>query len=233
MDVSMANRWYGGPWYRQKEDGVHPRMDPASPESAFAVDRIRDQLAREIEPETRALDLGCGAGRLTFAMEKMGALATGVDCVGSLLEYARSLARQWNSRCTFVQADIHDLPFPPGSFELALLAMNIVECSYAEFARLVDQLARILVPGGKFCVEMRDSLPDAVDRNRVPDGYEPLTGICRSTNQAPGHDPVPVETFFWTPGFAAHVAERRFASLRRERTPAGSFWLVFGNGDPR
>jgi ribosomal protein L11 methylase PrmA len=49
--------------------GVHPTTDPDDLRSQFVVDRYRDHLRKLIQPGMRALDLGCNAGRLTFAME--------------------------------------------------------------------------------------------------------------------------------------------------------------------
>ena len=37
----------------------------------------------------RALDLGCNAGRFTFAMEDMGAIATGIDFAEIPLRFSR------------------------------------------------------------------------------------------------------------------------------------------------
>ncbi len=59
--------------------GVHPTTDPDNPRSQFAVDRYEDHLRKLVRPGMRALDLGCNAGRFTFAMADMGAIATGID----------------------------------------------------------------------------------------------------------------------------------------------------------
>ena len=58
--------------------GVHPTTDPDNPRSQFAVDRYENHLRKLIKLGMRALDLGCNAGRFTFAMEDMGVIATGI-----------------------------------------------------------------------------------------------------------------------------------------------------------
>lgn len=229
MDAEMAKRWYGGKWYASADGGVEPHSDPANPaEMERVVGPIREQLSREITPGARALDLGCLAGRFTFAMEQMGALATGLDCVGWVLEYARSLAARWSSRCTFVEGDFERLPFGPGSFDLVLFPMNIVEASYRQMEVLVDQLATIIAPGGKLCILMGDGLLRAIQRGQMP-GYDPATGVLAGTNRSQGHEPVQVDAWFWTVGFARHVVERRFGMVRCEQLQDGRFWLVFVN----
>jgi SAM-dependent methyltransferase len=226
----MAKAWYGGEWYRAAGGGVEARCDPADPaEIARVVDPIREQLSREITPGIRALDLGCFAGRFTFAMEQMGALATGLDCVGPVLEYSRRLAAQWGSKCTFVEGDFDHLPFGPGTFDLVLFPSNIVEASYGQMERLVEQLATILAPGGKFCILMRDGLLRALERSKL-NCYDAATGIVGGTSEALGHEAVQVDTCFWTVGFARHVIGRRFRMLRCEATKDGAYWLVFANG---
>ncbi|MGA9131538.1 MAG: class I SAM-dependent methyltransferase [Candidatus Sulfotelmatobacter sp.] len=227
MDARMAKAWYGGAWYETPNGGVHPQNDPANPQASGPVDEIHDLLAQEITPGIRTLDLGCCAGRFTFAMDKMGAVATGLDCVEYPLEYARRLANQWGSNATFVEASFHDLPLGPNSFDLVLFPNNIVDCSYPEFEHLLAQLGRILAPAGKLCIEMADGLQRAVDRKKLPQGYDPLSGICHGTNQALGHTMVPQDTCFWTPGFAIHLARRWFSLVKHAQTPGGATWLVF------
>jgi len=83
MEKRIASAFYNA-------SAVTPQNDPVSSESAFAVDRIRNQLEQVIEPGMEVLDLCCGAGRFSFAMEEMGATVTGVDCATIPLDYANS-----------------------------------------------------------------------------------------------------------------------------------------------
>ena len=79
--------------------GVHPTTDPDNPRSQFAVDRYQNHLPKLIKPGMRALDLGCNAGRYTFAMEEMGAIATGIDFAEIPLRHAKEVAQKRKSRC--------------------------------------------------------------------------------------------------------------------------------------
>ena len=81
--------------------GVHPTTDPDNPRSRFAVDRYEDHLRKRIRPGMRVLDLGCNAGRMTFAMEEMGAIATGIDFAEIPLLHAKKVAQKRKSQCQF------------------------------------------------------------------------------------------------------------------------------------
>src|ERR1700741_1477973 len=64
----------------------------------------------------RALDFGCGAGRLTQALAKRFDRCTGVDVAASMLEAARKLDPPRN--CEFVLNERSDLRvFPDQSFD--------------------------------------------------------------------------------------------------------------------
>ena len=110
--------------------GVHPTTDPDNPRSRFAVERYEDYLPKLIKPGMRALDLGCNAGRFTFAMEGMGAIATGIDCAEIPLRHAKEVAQKRKSRCRFNIGDMAALPYKANSFDLALLPQNNIYLSY-------------------------------------------------------------------------------------------------------
>ncbi len=65
----------------------------------------------------RALDLCCGAGTMTDALQRRGYDSTGVE----LSETAVGLGLRLWPRCTFIQADTTDIEaLPPGPFDLIL-----------------------------------------------------------------------------------------------------------------
>lgn len=228
MDRQEAQQIYGGPWYHTADGGVIESLDPLRAEDvARVVGPIREHLHREIAPEARVLDLGCATGRYSFVMEEMGAIVTGLDCVDWSIAYAQGLATRWQRRCMFVVGDFDHLPFAPDSFDLALFPQNIVETSYRQMERLVEQLSSILVRGGKLCLWMRDNLITALAKGNAS-GYDPATGVLASHFRAGEYEPVPYNCCFWTVGFARHVVERHFTMLSCEPVSDG-FWLVFTN----
>jgi 2-polyprenyl-3-methyl-5-hydroxy-6-metoxy-1,4-benzoquinol methylase len=93
----------------------------------------------------RALDLGCGAGRLAHHLAERGAAEViGVDLSEKMLEIAR--AECSHPRLTFQRASMEEAAFPPERFELVVssLAFHYV----ADYADLCRRIASWLTPGG-------------------------------------------------------------------------------------
>jgi SAM-dependent methyltransferase len=97
---------------------------------------------------TRALDFGCGAGRLTQALSHHFARVDGVDIAPSMIR----LANQHNpdaTRCVFQVNDTNDLrPFDDDTFDLvySTLVLQHIEPHYV--LRYLEEFLRVLRPGG-------------------------------------------------------------------------------------
>ena len=193
--------------------GVTDRTDPDAPASSFAVERIQDQLESVVRPGMRTLDLGCGAGRFTFAMESLGAIPTGMDCAAIPLDHARQIASQRNCRSRFQQGDILTLPFEKESFDLALLADNIVEFSPEDMETLSCALAGVLATDGIFCLSMKHD--------------ESPSGLKVSRYAVPGHGEFEYHTHPWTATRARSAIEKHLAFVREEALGENRHWLVF------
>jgi SAM-dependent methyltransferase len=90
----------------------------------------------------RVLDVGCGTGRLAFALAERGARVWGVDPSEEMLRQARAVGgRSVGLRHGRAEA----LPFKDGWFERAVLRTVI---HLVERARAFPELARVLRPGG-------------------------------------------------------------------------------------
>lgn len=217
MDPKIASGFY---------NCIEPECGEERP---HIVDRVRAQLARSVSPGVRVLDLGCGAGRFTFAAEEMGATAVGIDCADALIEHARKVARQRGNSSQFVVGDYCSLPFAPASFDVALLMCNIVECSYRDFDAILSQLRVILSPGGLLCFDMPDHLAQHQRDGRSLMGYDPATGKKESVKEIPGCGKFPMHAYFWTVGFAKHVCSRHMTLHEDEALGEGRHWLAFKN----
>jgi SAM-dependent methyltransferase len=97
-------------------------------------------------PARRTLEIGCGEGRLARDLGDAGHRVVGVDSSETLVAYAR---REDVQNC-YVAADGAALPFPEASFELAI-AYNSLQV-VADMAGTVQEVARVLCPGGRLCV---------------------------------------------------------------------------------
>src|SRR5437588_646213 len=64
------------------------------------------------------LDVGCGWGRWTFAGERAGYHATGLDVDANTIAAATRVAEQIDSGARFVRGTAHELPFEDESFDM-------------------------------------------------------------------------------------------------------------------
>jgi len=74
----------------------------------------------------RVVDVGCGAGRLSFACAGAGARVFGIDPDEDLIADARGdLPRDLSDRVRFAVADAAQLELPKGEFDLALFSWSL------------------------------------------------------------------------------------------------------------
>lgn len=124
------------------------------------VDEILAALAeRGIQlGRTRALDFGCGVGRLTRALAEHFDACDGVDTTASLIEHARELARA-GDRVRFHHMTTEDLElFDDASFDFVLAAGALGHMGPAQMRDYLREFMRVLRPGGVAFI----SLPERV-----------------------------------------------------------------------
>jgi SAM-dependent methyltransferase len=94
------------------------------------------------------LEYGCGLGELTIVLARSGARVTAFDLSEGSVDVSRRRAEREGvaDRVTFVVAAGESLPFPDGSFDLAVGKAVLHHLEPAAGAR---ELARILRPGGR------------------------------------------------------------------------------------
>jgi demethylmenaquinone methyltransferase/2-methoxy-6-polyprenyl-1,4-benzoquinol methylase len=115
---------------------IAPRYDFLNHLLSLSLDRIwRRRTARRFShilanPEARVLDLCCGTGDLTQAMERIGARngsgawIGGADFSGAMLTLAQRKARQQHRRCSFFTADALRLPLADDAVDLVTAAFG-------------------------------------------------------------------------------------------------------------
>ena len=209
--------------------GVHPTTDPDDPRSQFAVDRYADHLRRLIRPGMRALDLGCNAGRFTFAMEEMGAIATGIDCAEIPLRHAKKVAEKRECGCQFNIGDMAALPYKTNAFDLALLPHNIGYLSYETLGRMSVELKRILSDNGIFVVTMHDELIKKAGETTLQERYAVQTGLIGGRRVIPDKGVYESPWYFWTVAFAKSIIEQYLPLESIEQIEENRFMLIFRN----
>jgi len=79
----------------------------------------------------RVLDIGCGCGRTSLFLKKMGHTVTGIDLVPEMIEEARNLVEGVDFRVM----DACELLFEEESFDYVLFSFNGIDYIYPESKR--------------------------------------------------------------------------------------------------
>lgn len=117
---------------------------PSASPAPFGVPELLDAVVGA----RRALDVGCGSGRLTVALGRAGAEVTGMDTSAERLAEARLRAREADVPLTLVEADMgQPLPFADGSFDAVTSRLSLMVPR--DVVPTLRELRRVLQPGGR------------------------------------------------------------------------------------
>jgi SAM-dependent methyltransferase len=97
------------------------------------------------KPGRRTLDVACGEGRLGRLLAERGHHVVGVDAAPSMARLAHEAGGQ-----RVVVATASRLPLADRSAEIATAFMSLQDI--ADVDGTVAEVARVLVPGGRFCI---------------------------------------------------------------------------------
>lgn len=122
----------------------------------------------DVKAGDRVLDLGCGAGRHTYAALRRGAHVVAVDLDGDLLRDVAAISAAMigsgdapaTASATFVQGDATQLCFREGSFDRVIVS-EVLE-HVPDDAAAMKEVARILKPEGKAAITVPRWWPERV-----------------------------------------------------------------------
>ncbi|HVB41508.1 MAG TPA: class I SAM-dependent methyltransferase [Streptosporangiaceae bacterium] len=146
---------------------VYDAMCPWSRDDDFFLSVVNET------PAARVLDLGCGTGRLALGMATAGHTVTGVDPAQASLAAAR--AKPGASRVTWTEGTSPVLP--AASFDVAVMTSHVVQffVSDDEWAQVLADLKRALVPGGRLTFDTRDPAARTWERWNPVDSRRRIT----------------------------------------------------------
>jgi len=151
-------------------------------EADFILLRVR-QLGVEPGLE-RALDFGCGLGRVTQALCRHFQRVDGVDIAAAMTARARSFNR-FADRCTYHLNETADLRlFADATFDFVYsnITLQHIEPEYSR--RYIEEFVRVLKPGGVTVFQLpSDPAPDVRPRTRSSRPLPPTA--CRAAIDAP------------------------------------------------
>jgi len=95
-------------------------------------------------PGDSALDLACGTGDITYALQDAGARTVGLDITPRMVELAR--AKRSTATPAFLVGDMMALPFANATFDVVTTGYGIRNVPLLD--RTLAEIARVLRPGG-------------------------------------------------------------------------------------
>jgi ubiquinone/menaquinone biosynthesis C-methylase UbiE len=105
----------------------------------LVIERVRAHLNLE-QPVPRALDVACGTGQSSRALQAIAERVTGTDLSSEMLEYARQ-----NPGIEFLESPAERLPFAVETFDLLTVCMAF---HWFDQAKFLLEARRVLKPDG-------------------------------------------------------------------------------------
>ncbi len=144
---ALANRWW----------------DPQGPQKALhALNPARlDYVKQRLDlPGAAVLDVGCGAGLLSEALAREGALVTATDLAPELIKVARLHGLESKVEVTYLLQSVESLAQQrPASFD-AITCMEMLE-HVPDPAAIISACAALLKPGGQLFLSTLNRTPAA------------------------------------------------------------------------
>ncbi|WP_420128014.1 class I SAM-dependent methyltransferase [Longimicrobium sp.] len=169
---------------------MNPPIQPVPPSAALReafgdIDiYLFDQLLRgRFDGVRTVLDAGCGGGRNLVWLLRAGFDVHAVDREAGAVERVRRMAAQLAPALppeNFRVAEVDALPFADASFDVVISSAVLhFAADPAHFGRMVDEMWRVLRPGGLLFARLASSIgiearvrPTGEGRYRLPDGSE-------------------------------------------------------------
>ena len=139
--VEMNVREGYAEWSNQYDGEPNPLI---TLEETLVLELIGDVAGLDV------LDVACGTGRYAIPLAQAGARVTGIDLSEEMLDLARRKAAGSGLSLDLRVADVRALPFPDGSFDLAICALAL--CHLPDLNLAAQELARVLRPGGRVVI---------------------------------------------------------------------------------
>jgi SAM-dependent methyltransferase len=161
-------------FYERRATEKNPTSD--NPEMTGLVRKIRDWCG--IEDGFRVLDFGCYDGYVVRRLRGLAKIrGVGIDISPSAMALAKLAAyKEGLDGLEFVVANGATLPFPNSSFDVVICSEILEHVS--DLDAVLDEIARVLVNGGRLYATMPNSLSDV---------WAPFHPLCRRIDQIEGH----------------------------------------------
>ena len=151
LQEALATPETKGRYVRHLFDTIATRYDLITVLLSYGQDRRwkrRLVSMTGVQAGSRALDLACGTGDISFALASRGARVVGLDITPRMLQLARGKPQASLMRSRFVAGDMMALPFRDAQFDVVSTGYGIRNVPVIEPA--LAEIKRVLRPGGLF-----------------------------------------------------------------------------------
>ena len=128
-------------------------------------------------PEDRALELGCGLGRVLKHYRAEGFHIEGLERSGVAVERLEQAGVDGVR-----EGDVMGMPYEDGAFDV-LMAFGVLHNLEEGIDAAINEIGRVLKPGGRFCISMR---PDNLEMN-LNERYWRKKALKKNPNPGPEH----------------------------------------------
>lgn len=167
IDPCAAVEWWDG------KASAFASKELPTPENSLAMRLVLENGM--LKKGQKALDVGCGAGRFSFALEQLGACVTGLDFSPRMIETCEKAKMACASSASFMVCDWHDVNLKElgwnKRFDLVLANMTPAVDSADTFLKLSEA-------SRKWCLMVKP----ARRKNSVLDQVTALLELPRDTN---------------------------------------------------
>lgn len=117
----------------------------------------------KVTSQSRALDLCCGTGDISFALAQKGAPTTGLDFSAEMLAVAAERNQKIGQAApAFIQGDAQNVPFPDSSFDIVTVGYGLRNLT--SWQRGLEEMHRVAKPGARLIVLDFGKPPNALWR---------------------------------------------------------------------
>jgi SAM-dependent methyltransferase len=107
-------------------------------------------LPPEHRRDIRVLEAGCGSGANLWMIAREGFDTHGIDLSPEAIKLCTEMLQSWGTKATAKTADMTAIPYPVRHFDVIFDVFSSYCTAEAGFARFLDEVARLLRPGGRF-----------------------------------------------------------------------------------
>jgi ubiquinone/menaquinone biosynthesis C-methylase UbiE len=98
----------------------------------------------------RVLEIGCGSGANLWMIAREGFEAHGLDISAVSLDLCREMLTHWGTSATLACSSMTEIAYPDATFDAVVDVFSSYCLDEKDFAICLDEVTRVLKPGGRF-----------------------------------------------------------------------------------